>query len=165
MNKLTTLLLLTGLALIPQVQANNSLNTLSSTYDIQARSQMSENDVKSFVYQWFAAFDHQLESGYFLNRVSEQVEMQYPDFPIQSKQDFLRWYQGVTDNIVWNGHTIKEMTVKGDQSSGWDVSYDVNWKARSKDNQQYDVMVHQELKIIRVGDMLKLTKLDAEIIK
>jgi len=91
--------------------------------------------------------------------------MQYPDFPISSKADFLRWYKGVTGNIVWNAHSINSMKVTGDQQNGWNVSYDVNWKAKSKNNQNYDVMVHQELHIVRLGDQLKLAKLDANIIK
>lgn len=158
-------MLLFCLSLAANVQANESLNTLSSTYDAKARYKMSENDVKSFVYQWFAAFDHQREPGYFLNRLVESVQMQYPDFPISSKEDFLRWYKGVTDNIIWNEHSIAGMKVTGDQQIGWNISYDVNWKATSKDNQNYDVMVHQELRVIRVGDQLKLAKLEANIIK
>jgi len=165
MNKKLTTILLVCLSLASNVQADESLNTLSSTYDAKARYEMSENDVKSFVYQWFAAFDHQLESGYFLNRLAESVQMQYPDFPISSKEDFLRWYKGVTDNIVWNAHSIAGMKVTGDQKNGWNVSYDVNWKAKSKDNQNYDVMVHQELRVIRLGDQLKLAKLEASVIK
>ncbi|MEZ9060513.1 hypothetical protein [Vibrio pelagius] len=156
--------LLTSLFSMHSVHASD-LNSLSTTYDQAARYEMSENDVKSFVYQWFAAFDHQRESGYFLNRIADSVQMQYPDFPIASEEDFLRWYQGVTDNIVWNAHSIQGMKVTGDQKSGWLVSYDVNWKATSKDGQNYDAMVHQELRVIRIGDALKLAQLEAEIIK
>ena len=148
---------------VSTAQANNDLNTLSTSYDAQARYVMSENDVKSFVYQWFAAFDHQRESGYFVNRIATPVKMQYPGTPISSIEDFLAWYKGVTDNIVWNSHNIVSMDVKGDQKSGWTVSYDVRWKATSKNNEQYDMIVHQELEIIRVGDALKLAKLEAQV--
>lgn len=140
------------------------LNTLSTTYEHEARYQFSENDVKSFVYQWFAAFDHQREAGYFLNRIADPVDMNYPDFPIASQADFLRWYKGVTDNIVWNAHSIDRMIVTGDQKQGWGVSYDVNWKARAKDGASYDLMVRQELRIIRVGDALKVAKLEATVL-
>lgn len=141
------------------------LNSLSTTYQTKARYEFSENDVKSFVYQWFAAFDHQREAGYYLNRIAEPVNMSYPDFPISSKADFLSWYKGVTDNIVWNAHSIAGMAVTGDQNKGWDVKYDVNWKAQSKGGQNYDVMVHQELHIIRIGDSLKIAKLAANMLK
>ena len=39
------------------------MNILSDSYNAQAREHYSTNDVASFVYQWFAAFDHQRESG------------------------------------------------------------------------------------------------------
>ncbi|HHF0518543.1 TPA: hypothetical protein ACPHW8_000223 [Vibrio alginolyticus] len=165
MNKKLTTTLLICLSLTSNVQADESLNTLSDTYDAKARYEMSENDVKSFIYQWFAAFDHQLESGYYLNRLTDSVQMQYPDSIISSKEDFLRWYKGVTDNIIWNAHSISGMKVSGNQQNGWNVSYDVNWKATTKDNQNYDLMVHQELRVIRVGDQLKLVRLKADIIK
>jgi len=51
MNKKLTTMLLVCLSLASNVQADENLNTLSSTYDAAARYEMSENDVKSFVYQ------------------------------------------------------------------------------------------------------------------
>lgn len=168
MNKNLVIGLLTGLLAIGGVQASthnsDDINTLSTTYRHKARYDLSENDVKSFVYQWFAAFDHQREAGYYLNRIAEPVNLHYPDSIIKSKADFLRWYKGVTDNIIWNGHTIKGMSVSGDQQSGWDVSYDVNWKATAKDGNKYDVLVHQDLHIIRIGDALKIASLKASVL-
>lgn len=165
MKKQLSALILSLFFTISAANANNDLNTLSTTYDAKARYEMSENDVKSFVYQWFAAFDHQRESGYFVNRIATPVKMQYPGTPIASIEDFLAWYRGVTDNIVWNSHNIVSMDVQGDQQSGWTVSYDVRWKARSKNNESYDMIVHQELKVIRVGDALKLAKLEAKVVE
>lgn len=142
-----------------------NLNTLSTTYNTQARYQFSENDVKAFVYQWFAGFDHQQVSGYFVNRIATPYDMQYPDFPISSQKDFLKWYQGVTDNIVWNTHHLSNIKVTGDQANGWNVSYVVNWQAKDKAGKSYDMNVSQQLRIIRIGEQLKIAKLRAEITK
>lgn len=147
-----------------QKERVDPVNTLSKTYQEEARYTFSENDVKSFVYQWFAAFDHQREAGYFLNRIATPIKLQYPDFPITSQSDFLRWYKGVTDNIVWNSHSINSMAVSGDQKSGWNVSYNVNWKAKTKDGQHYDLVVRQALHIIRIGDALKIARLTANVL-
>lgn len=147
------------------LRSDHNLNQMSTTYDIAARSHYSENDVKGFVYQWFAAFDHQREAGYFLNRLTSPVEMQYPDFPIKSQDDFLRWYRGVTDNIVWNTHHLGEISVSESQTGHWDVRYIVNWKAKSKAGQNYDLFVEQKLHIIRVGDALKIASLHAEVVE
>jgi hypothetical protein len=132
MLKQLTTLIFSFLIAVSAAHANNDLNTLSTTYDAKARYEMSENDVKSFVYQWFAAFDHQRESGYFVNRIAQPVNMHYPGTPINSVEAFLAWYQGVTDNIIRNSHDIVSMDVQGDQASGWTVSYDFLGKQRQK---------------------------------
>ncbi|MDG3085550.1 hypothetical protein P7F88_05305 [Vibrio hannami] len=41
--------------------------------------------------------------------------------------------------------------------------YNINWKAKFKDNQSYDGMVHQELRVIRICEQHKLTELEANI--
>lgn len=165
MKKQLSTLILSFFFAVTSVNAASDLNTLSTTYDAKARYEMSENDVKSFVYQWFAAFDHQRESGYFVNRIATPVNMQYPGTPITSIEQFLVWYQGVTNNIIWNSHNIVSMDVQGDQQSGWTVSYDVRWKATTKTNESYDMIVHQELEVIRIGDALKLAKLEAKVVE
>ena len=91
--------------------------------------------------------------------------MHYPDFPINSYQDFLRWYKGVMDNIVWNSHELQGMTISGDYTSGWNVNYDVIWKATAKNGDKYDMRVHQKLNIAVIDNRLMLTKLYAEIAK
>lgn len=140
-----------------------SINALSPDYNHQARFEFSENDVISFVYQWFAAFDHQREAGYFLNRISNTPEMDYPDFKIRSQGDFLRWYQGVEENIAWNSHKLSGIKVSGDQENGWQVSYKVNWRAKTYSGQAYDLLVDQQVRLIRVGDSFKLTSLKATL--
>ena len=141
------------------------MNLLSESYDSDARNQLSQNDVASFVYQWFAGFDHQREAGFFLQRIAEPVDMHYPDFPINTYQGFLDWYKGVTDNIVWNAHDIQNLSISGDQSKGWQVSYDVNWKATAKNGDQYDMQVRQQLEVILQNGQLKIAKLRAEVLE
>ena len=139
------------------------MNLLSDSYDSHAREQLSLNDVASFVYQWFAGFDHQRESGFFLQKIAEPVDMYYPDFPVKSYDDFLRWYKGVTDNITWNAHDIQNLSITGNQNDGWQVSYDVNWKAAAKNGDKYDMRVHQKLEVIQQQGQLKIAKLHAEV--
>ena len=140
------------------------INDLSPNYQPQARYTLSNNDVKSFIYRWFAAFDHQREAGYFLNRIASPIEMHYPGAPIRSEQDFLNWYKGVTDTIIWNSHQIDQIEVSGSQKLGWEASYRVRWQAREKSGATHDVMVAQRLYIIRRGDQLKIARLQAEIL-
>lgn len=146
-----------------QQQKSYDINSLSATYDEQARSVYGENDVKAALYQWFAGFDHQLEAGFFLNRLTAEPIMNYPGTPIKSQDDFLAWYQNVTENIVWNTHVLSEIKVSGDQQTGWTVTYLVNWKARDKAGETYDLFVDQEVEMVRVGELLKIQRLTAEV--
>ncbi|RVU32215.1 hypothetical protein [Neptunomonas marina] len=145
----------------PQAQ----INSLSPSYDKEARFQLSENDVKSFIYQWFAAFDHQREAGFFLNRLASPIDLTYPGTPLRSETDFLRWYGNVTQNIAWNSHSIKSLTVTGDQQTGWQVALQVRWQAREHTGKKYDLVVAQQLKVIRVGDLLKIAQLQSKLVE
>lgn len=148
-------------ALSAQESTQYNLNTLSPNYNYQARFEYSQSDVISFIYKWFAGFDHQVETGYFLKHLQTPVDIEYPDFPVRSKDDFCRWYKGVTDNIAWNAHAVRNIEVSGNQSNGWHVSYDVNWTAKDYNKKEYALTVHQEVDLIRYGDIFKITKLRA----
>ena len=118
------------------------------TYSPKARNFYSENDVKAFVYEWFAGFDHQAEADYFTTHLdSVKVDMEFPDFPIKSIKDFLRWYQGVIDTVQWNSHHLSELVVSGTEKNGFSVSLNVRWKAKTYDGQSYDTNVHQDWQI------------------
>lgn len=120
----------------------------SKTYNADARNHYSENDVKAFVYKWFAGFDHQAEPDYFIAHLDPvRVDMAFPDFPIKSIKDFLSWYQGVIDTIQWNSHHLSGLKVSGSQKKGFSVSLDVRWQANTYDGQSYDMTVHQEWQV------------------
>lgn len=121
-------------------------------YDFKARSELSPNDIKAFAYQWFANFDHQVPIERLVPHLGDNVDMAFPNFPIRSEADFARWYQSVIDNIQWNSHEISNLKVLGDQSSGWTVSMDIRWRARTYDGTQYDDVIHQNWQLVRSDD-------------
>ncbi len=117
-------------------------------YSPDARNYYSENDVKAFVYRWFAGFDHQVEPDYFLVHLDpDHVDMHFPDFPIKSIRDFLDWYQGVIDNIGWNSHKLTDLAVSGSEKDGFSASLNIRWQARTYDGQKYDINVHQDWQV------------------
>ena len=122
-----------------------SKTSSQKNYDHQAKTLYSENDVKAFVYNWFAGFDHQADVSVFKKHLNpEKVDMHYPDFPIKTIGDFERWYKNVIDTIQWNAHKISNLEVSGDEMSGYSVSLNINWKARTYKGETYDLNVHQE---------------------
>lgn len=120
----------------------------AKVYDQTAKNTYSENDVIAFVYSWFARFDHQVDINLFKKHLDpERVDMMFPDFPITKMEDFERWYTGVVENIQWNSHKLSNITVNGDENSGFAVSLDINWKARTYKGEKYDVNVHQDWEV------------------
>lgn len=90
----------------------------AESYGQAAKNELSPNEIKAFVYQWFANFDHQVASERIINHLGDQVDMAFPDFPIRSKTDFARWYQGVIDSIQCDSHEITDLKVTGSHASG-----------------------------------------------
>lgn len=114
-------------------------------YDHKAKTMYSQNDVKAFVYSWFAGFDHQADIDVFKKHLPlEKVDMYFPDFPISSLSDFERWDNGVRDHIRWNAHHLLNLKVSGDEIIGFSISLDVNWKAKTYNGESYDMNIHQD---------------------
>jgi hypothetical protein len=155
--KITSILAI-AIFLFVQVNYTFAQKQTKIKYDQKAAKEYSVNDVISFIYEWFAGFDHQKDVNYFLKHIAEPVDMNFPDFPIKSKEDFKRWYKGVEDNIVWNSHALTNVQVTGSEKNGWKASYDVLWKARDIRNQDIEILIHQELYLIRKGNLIQIAK-------
>jgi hypothetical protein len=137
---LFTVLIFTG-----NIFSKETLEKKAGTYDKNAKTMYSENDVKAFVYNWFAGFDHQAPIATFKKHLDpKNVDMLFPDFPIKNISDFERWYNGVIANIEWNSHAISNLYVTGSETEGFLVSLNINWKAKTYKGENYDVNIHQE---------------------
>jgi len=142
---ITFLLPLTGLC---TENAHESGRLELKRYDEIAKSRYSENDVKAFVYQWFAGFDHQADFDFFEKHLNPgKINMSFPDQPIKSLEDFHRWYANVIDTIQWNTHKISDIEVSGDEMTGFSVGCNVHWIAKSYSGETYDMNIHQDWKV------------------
>lgn len=131
-------------ALLKRAAANKE----PKVYSPAARNNYSENDIKSFVYHWFAGFDHQAERGYFTQHLpAGKLDMEYPGFPIRTRADFRRWYQEVVDNIQENSHELRNLKVRGNEKDGFEVGLDVRWRARTYKGETQDMVVHQDWRV------------------
>lgn len=109
-----------------------SASAIAASYDRDAGNVPSPNDVKAMVYHWFAGFDHQRGLDYFLpNLDSKKVRMEFPNFPINTLDDFKRWYNGVQETVQWNNHDLHWVNVTGDAKQGFKVSILLTWKAKT----------------------------------
>ncbi|MCT4588762.1 MAG: ankyrin repeat domain-containing protein [Carboxylicivirga sp.] len=143
-------------SILVMISCSQSSNQTLGQYDQNAAKEYSVNDVAAFLYDWFAGFDHQKDVDFFLQHIAEPTDMNFPSFPIQSKEDFKKWYKGVQDNIIWNSHAIRNLSISGNEQDGWKASYDVLWKARDKNKQNIEMLIHQDLDLVRQGDILKI---------
>lgn len=149
MKKKIITVLLASISLLTYAQKqSNSMNEI----------EYSNNDVAAFLYDWFAGFDHQKNVDFFLTRIAEPVDMSFPDFPIRSKNDFKRWYGNVLNNIVWNKHSLQNLEISGNQKNGWQTTYNVLWKAKDKNGKDIEMSIHQDVYIVRKGDLLQIAK-------
>lgn len=138
---------------------------LMAGYDPTAREIPSPNDVKAFVYRWFAGFDHQAPLEWFTHRLDPAgVEIRYPDFSIDNIADFQRWYRGVIDHIAWNAHDVRDLKVVSQSRSAFAVTLNVCWRARTYKGETLALLVNQRWQLVVAGDrQLRLHRLVATV--
>ena len=101
--------------------------------------QLNTNDVRAFVYEWFAQFEHIVESEYFLSHLDDgDMEIQFPEQTLTSHEDFRRWYADVIRHIPWDFHEVRSLEVEGDEDAGFRVSFDVGWYGEKVEFDQID---------------------------
>ncbi|WP_158281444.1 ankyrin repeat domain-containing protein [Sediminitomix flava] len=122
---------------------------------------ISNNDVESFLYEWFANFDHHPDVNEFLEHIAEPVDMAYPDFPIRSKDDFKNWYNQIWESITWNRHALQNVEIITKDDTNWQLSYDIIWKAVNNEGDSIQMYIHQDASIKENNGILQFTKLRA----
>ncbi|PWJ42023.1 hypothetical protein [Sediminitomix flava] len=116
------LLLLTGTLFAPSVNKS-------------AEKEITHNDVKSFVYKWFANIEKKEDRKFFHKHLpKEKIDMLFPDFPIRTTEEFDRWYEMELDKLSWNSHDISELKVNGNETLGWKISIDLTWETKTENN-------------------------------
>ncbi|MFH1875548.1 MAG: hypothetical protein ABH865_01490 [Candidatus Omnitrophota bacterium] len=112
---IVAIMLILSLGATPQLPTNQ-------TKGIQARAQVTDatshyvptnNDVKSFVYRWFAWLDHQVEDFLFLYHLAKNdLQMEVPGATIRTHQDFIAWYAVQRAEILSNEYDVGEIKIK-----------------------------------------------------
>jgi hypothetical protein len=101
--------------------------------------QLNTNDVRAFVYEWFAQFEHIAEPEYFLSHLDDgDLEIRFPEQTLSSHDDFRRWYEDVIRHIPWDFHDVRNLEVEGDEGGGFRVSFDVGWYGEKVEADEID---------------------------
>lgn len=93
---------------------------------------LSLEEVRAMAVKWYSGLDNHIPEPQMLKFLeAEGLEMQWPDYHVQSIEDFDGWYQRALGLFFDEQHTIKEFTVTPSaDGSKADVKVFVNWKAR-----------------------------------
>ncbi len=135
-----------------------------SDYSAEYRYNKSENDIKAFIYKWFAGFDHQAYRTFFVRHLTKDININFPDMQVNSKKDFRKWYKKVTKNIKQNSHSLSNLTVKGNDKTGWIADVDILWEAKDYKGNDIKAKIHQKFYIV-VKKYRKIKKIYIKQIK
>ncbi len=91
--------------------------------DISAPNQ---NDLRSFVHAWFAAFDHRAAADYFLGHLEDDDMTFNLDGEVLARDHatFRTWYAEALDVFPWDFHDVLHMTIAGTSDTGWALDFD-----------------------------------------
>ena len=107
--------------------------TISQTASEPIANVTNVNDVKTFIYSWFALLDRQaseISLLKFLDR--DNLTMQFPEMTVNNSDDFSKWYSGVQSAIKSNTHDVQQVEVTPKGNGEFDVEVEVNWQAQSR---------------------------------
>jgi ribosomal protein L20A (L18A) len=115
------------------------LQSNGSRQEVKRYASVTENDVKQFVYQWFAWLDHLEEDRFFLSHLSEEdLEIRLPEVIIKSRQGFREWYYELRARVKQNRSSVDIRTIRK-TGEGWiEVTMNVVWRINTKDGQMME---------------------------
>ena len=122
--------------------------------DISQESQTSPtvanvNEVKTFVYSWFALLDRQVSEislSKFLDK--DNLTMEFPEMTVNNLDDFSTWYLGVQEAIKSNTHNVRQVEVTPQGNGEFNVNVAVNWLAQTREGEEINQAYQQQWKII-----------------
>ena len=107
------------------------------------------NEVKTFVYSWFALLDRQVSEISLLKFLDKNnLTMEFPEMTVNNPDDFNEWYSGVEEAISSNTHDVRlvEVTPKG--NGKFDVMVEVNWQAQTREGETINQAYQQQWKVV-----------------
>lgn len=112
-----------------------------------------DNEIRSFVYEWFSWFDRQASEDIFLKHLAtSSLSMEFPDTKVKNHSDFKRWYDGVRKSISTNSHEIGQIEIARLDSADFQLRIPVIWRAKTRDGKNIELRVRQTWKLSKNMD-------------
>ena len=92
------------------------------------------NDLRSFLYDWFAHFEHAAPTDFYLGHLDDgNMDVQFPGVdPISSHAGFIGWYENLLAQTLWNFHDIHAVEIKRTTPQEYLVTFVVDWYGEVK---------------------------------
>ena len=92
------------------------------------------NDLRSFLYDWFAHFEHAAPADFYLGHLDDgHMEVRFPGSePITTHQGFIGWYENLLAQTLWNFHDIQAIQIKKTEPQEYLVTFVVDWYGEVK---------------------------------
>jgi hypothetical protein len=92
------------------------------------------NDVRSFLYDWFAHFEHAAPADFYLSHLDDgNMDIRFPgSAPISSHTGFTAWYENLLAQTLWNFHDIHAIRVKKTAPLEYLLTFLVDWYGEVK---------------------------------
>lgn len=111
------------------------------------------NEVKSFIYSWFALLDRQVsEISLFKFLAKDNLTMQLPETIVDNREDFSQWYLDVQRGIVTNTHDVRELEVIPRGNGEYDVQLQVDWQGKTLEGEIVKRAYQQQWKVVTDKD-------------
>lgn len=107
------------------------------------------NEVKSFIYSWFALLDRQVSEISLLKFLDlDNLTMQFPETTVNNREEFSNWYLSVQEAIESNTHDVKLLEVTPQDNGEFDVKLVVDWQAKTRKGEIVSQSYLQQWKIV-----------------
>lgn len=109
----------------------------------------TENDIKSFVHKVFSMYERatceneHLPAEAFSEIVAEDIYVDFPDYKIRSREEFLKWHRWIHSLLNSDDHRIESVNVEYLENGKYQAQFFVRWRADFKDGRYTDMLVEQ----------------------
>lgn len=147
MNKLLIIVLFSISTILPNYLDRQTAIAQNTT---QAQLKTANvNEVKSFIYSWFALLDRQVsEISLFKFLDLDNLTMEVPEATISDRDNFSNWYLDRQQAIATNTYDVEQLEVTPLVEGEFDVRLRLNWQAKTRDGETLDRAYQQQWQIV-----------------
>lgn len=114
-----------------------------------AQRKFTKNDIKSFVHHVFSMYERatvgleRVPAEAFTDLVDEHIHVDFPDYKIRSRQEFMEWHHWIHDLLISDDHDIQSIDVSYLDDGKYEARFKVRWRGDFKDATFTDLMIEQ----------------------